>query len=77
LYNPECHENRARERMGPSRWRKVLDDWVNVLDQDLYRSVNSVQVLLRIIEATQGGFDVSLPVASFAARVPADVWTAV
>jgi len=56
---------------------KYLMTGVNVLDQDLYRSVNSVQVLLRIIEATQSGFDVSLPVASFAARVPADVWTAV
>lgn len=56
---------------------KHLMTGVNVLDQDLYRSVNSVQVLLRIIEATQSGFDVSLPVASFAARVPADVWTAV
>ncbi len=56
---------------------KYLMTGVNVLDQDLYQSVNSVQVLLRIIEATQSGFDVSLPVASFAAKVPADVWTAV
>ncbi len=56
---------------------KYLMTGVNILDQDLYQSVNYVQVLLRIIEATRSGFGVTLRLAKSVARVPKGVWTAV
>lgn len=64
----------ARSRLSGD---ECLEGRETFLDQDLYQFVNSVQVLVRIIDVTRSGFGATLPAVNFAARVPADVWTAV